>query len=148
MKGRVLSIVVVLTIREKRMTSIIKAAALGAALVWSASACAAEGDAGHGKTVFNQCKICHAVGPGAKAGVGPEQNNLVGSVAGSRPGYNYSPAMKEAGQKGLVWNEENIAKFIENPKGVVPGTKMVFPGLKNEQDRADVIAFLKTQTGQ
>src|SRR5208337_2007284 len=133
---------------EKRMTSFIEAAALGAALVWSASAFAQEGNAEHGKAVFNQCKICHAVGPGAKAGVGPEQNNLVGSVAGSRPGYNYSPAMKEAGAKGLVWNEENIGKFIENPKTVVPGTKMVFPGLKNAQDRADVIAYLKTQTGQ
>ncbi len=130
------------------MTSFIEAAALGAALVWSASAFAQEGNAEHGKAVFNQCKICHAVGPGAKAGVGPEQNNLVGSVAGSRPGYNYSPAMKEAGAKGLVWNEENINKFIENPKTVVPGTKMVFPGLKNAQDRADVIAYLKTQTGQ
>lgn len=129
------------------MTNFIKAAALGAALVWSASAFA-EGNAEHGKAVFNQCKICHAVGPGAKAGVGPEQNNLVGSVAGSRPGYNYSPAMKEAGAKGLVWNEENLNKFIENPKAVVPGTKMVFPGLKNAQDRADVIAYLKTQTGQ
>jgi cytochrome c len=133
---------------EKRMTSFIKAAALGAALVWSASAFAQEGNAEHGKAVFNQCKICHAVGPGAKAGVGPEQNNLVGSVAGSRPGFNYSPAMKEAGAKGLAWNEETISKFIENPKTVVPGTKMVFPGLKNAQDRADVIAYLKTQTGQ
>lgn len=130
------------------MTSFIKVAALGAALVWPASAFAQEGNAEHGKTVFNQCKICHAVGPGAKAGVGPEQNNLVGSVAGSRPGYNYSPAMKEAGAKGLAWNEENINKFIENPKTVVPGTKMVFPGLKNAQDRADVIAYLKTQTAQ
>jgi len=56
--------------------------------------------------------------------------------------------MKEAGAKGLAWNEENINKFIENPKTVVPGTKMVFPGLKNAQDRADVIAYLKTQTAQ
>jgi cytochrome c2 len=130
------------------MTSFIEAAALGAALVWSASAIAQEGNAEHGKAVFNQCKICHAVGPGAKAGVGPEQNNLLGSVAGSRPGFNYSPAMKEAGAKGLAWNEENLNKFIENPKTVVPGTKMVFPGLKTAQDRADVIAYLKTQTGQ
>lgn len=129
------------------MTSLIKAAALGAALAWSAGAYAEEGNAEHGKTVFNQCKICHAVGPSAKAGVGPEQNNLVGSKAGSRPGFNYSPAMKEAGEKGLVWTPENINKFIENPKAVVPGTKMVFPGLKNVQDRADVIAYLETQKG-
>ena len=69
------------------MTSFIGAAALGAALVWPAGAFAQEGNAEHGKAVFNQCKICHAVGPSAKAGVGPEQNNLIGSVAGSRPGF-------------------------------------------------------------
>ncbi|MGO9484419.1 MAG: c-type cytochrome [Rhodomicrobium sp.] len=130
------------------MTSFIGAAALGAALVWPAGAFAQEGNAEHGKAVFNQCKICHAVGPSAKAGVGPEQNNLIGSVAGSRPGYNYSPAMKEAGQKGLIWTPENLNKYIENPKAMVPGTKMVFPGLKSAQDRADVIAYLETQKGQ
>jgi cytochrome c2 len=133
---------------EKRMTSLMKVAVLGAALLWPCAAYAEEGNAEHGKTVFNQCKICHAVGPGAKAGVGPEQNNVFGSKAGARPGYNYSPAMKEAGEKGLVWNEENLGKFIENPKAVVPGTKMAFPGVKSAQDRADVIAYLKGQTGQ
>ena len=127
------------------MRGTIKAAVLGAALVWSAGAYAAEGNAEHGKVVFNQCKICHAVGPGAKAGVGPEQNGVVGSKAGVRPGYNYSPAMKEAGEKGMVWTPENLDKFLENPKAVVPGTKMVFPGLKNPQHRADVIAYLETQ---
>jgi cytochrome c len=129
------------------MTNIVKMAVLGAALIWSANAYAA-GDAAHGEAVFKQCKICHAVGPTAKPGVGPVQNNLIGATAGSRPGFNYSPAMKEAGEKGLVWNEETLGKFLENPKGVVPGTKMVFPGVKAEQDRADVIAYLKTQTGQ
>ncbi len=67
-------------------------------------------------------------------------------MAGSRLGYNYSPAMKEAGAKGLVWNEENLNKFLENPKAMTPGTRMAFAGLKNAQDRADVIAYLKTQT--
>ncbi len=128
------------------MKALIKVSVLGAALVWSAGAHAADAD--HGKTVFNQCKICHQVGPGAKASVGPEQNNLIGSKAGTRPGYNYSPAMKEAGEKGLVWTEENIDKYLENPKALVPGTKMVFAGLKKPEDRADVIAYLKTQTGQ
>lgn len=127
------------------MKAVIKTALLGAALVWSANAYATEGNAEHGKTVFNQCKICHAVGPNAKAGVGPEQNGVVGATAGARAGYNYSPAMKEAGAKGLVWTPENLDKFIVNPKAVVPGTKMVFPGLKSEQDRADVIAYLATQ---
>ncbi len=130
------------------MNTFIKIAALGTTLVWSAGAYALEGNAAHGAIVFKQCKVCHAVGPGAKAGVGPEQNNLIGSKAGSRPGYNYSPAMKAAGEKGLVWTEENLDKYLENPKALVPGTKMIFPGLKNPQDRADVIAYLKTQTAQ
>ena len=130
------------------MTSLIKVAVLAAAIVLPSAAYAAGGDAEHGKAVFNQCRICHAVGPGARPGVGPVQNGVAGSVAGSRAGFNYSPAMKEAGEKGLVWNDENLGKFIENPKATVPGTRMVFPGLKNAQDRADVIAYLKTQTGQ
>ncbi len=129
------------------MMSLVKAAVLGAALAWSAAAYAEEGSAEHGKMVFQQCKICHAVGPGARAGVGPEQNNLIGSKAGSRPGYNYSTAMKEAGEKGLVWTPENLSKFLENPKAMVPGTKMVFPGLKNAKDREDLIAYLETQHG-
>ena len=120
---------------------------LGGALVWSAGAYAA-GDAAHGEAVFKQCKMCHAVGPTARPGVGPVQNNLIGATAGSRPGFNNSSAMKEAGEKGLVWTEANVDKFLENPKGLVAGTKMVFPGLKTAQDREDVIAYLKTQTGQ
>ncbi len=129
------------------MTAFIKIGVLGAALVWSASAAYAEGDVAHGEQVFKQCKVCHAVGPTAKAGVGPVQNNVVGAKAGTRPGYNYSPAMKEAGEKGIVWDEATLDKYLENPKALVPGTKMVFPGLKSEKDRQDVIAYLKTQTG-
>jgi cytochrome c len=115
---------------------------LSAALVWSASAYA-EGDATRGEQVFKQCKVCHAIGPNAKAGVGPVQNGVYGTTAGTRAGYNYSPAMKEAGAKGLVWNDANLDKYLENPKAIVPGTKMVYPGLKNEKDRQDVIAYLK-----
>ncbi len=132
------------------MKSIIKATVLGAALVWSANAYAA-GDAAHGEAVFkSKCKLCHAVGPTAKPGVGPVQNNLIGATAGSRPGFNYSPGLKEAGEKGLVWTEEKVDQWLQGPKAMVPGTKMVLPGgsLPNAQDRADVIAFLKTQTGQ
>lgn len=124
------------------MKTYIKIGMLSAALVWSVSAYA-EGDAAHGEQVFKQCKVCHSIGAGAKAGVGPEQNGVYGAKAASRTGYSYSPAMKEAGEKGLVWNDANLDKYLENPKAVVPGTKMVFPGIKNEKDRQDVIAFLK-----
>ncbi|MFT4079801.1 c-type cytochrome [Rhodomicrobium sp.] len=122
----------------------VKIAMVGAALVWSASAYAA-GDPVKGEQVFKQCKICHQVGPTAKPGVGPVQNNVVGAKAGSRPGFNYSDAMKNS---GLTWDEATLDKYLENPKAVVPGTKMVFVGLKNPQDRADVIAYLATQHGQ
>jgi cytochrome c len=129
------------------MTALIKIGVLSAALVWTASAASAAGDPVHGEQVFKQCKVCHAVGANAKAGVGPVQNNVVGSKAGTRAGYNYSPAMKEAGEKGVVWDEATLDKYLENPKALVPGTKMVYPGLKSEKDRQDVIAYLKTQTG-
>ncbi|MFZ1110577.1 MAG: cytochrome c family protein [Rhodomicrobium sp.] len=129
------------------MTAFIKITVLSAALVWSASAYA-EGDAVHGEQVFKQCKVCHTIGPGAKALVGPAQNGVVGSKAGSRPGFNYSPAMKAAGENGIVWDEATLDKYLTDPKSVVPGTKMVFPGLKNEKDRQDVIAYLKTQPAQ
>ncbi len=128
------------------MSTLIKVSVLGVALVWSAGAYALEGNAEAGKSVFAQCKACHQVGPGAKPGIGPVQNNLIGAKAGSRAGYNYSAAMKEAGEKGLVWNADTLDKYLENPKGVVAGTKMIYPGLKDAQKRADVIAYLKTQT--
>src|SRR5689334_2289178 len=118
-----------LALRWRDMTLFTKVSALAVAMIWSGTAFAA-GDAAKGETVFKQCKICHMIGPGAKALVGPEQNGVVGATAGARPGYNYSPAMKEAGQKGTVWTEENLNKFLENPKAMVPGTKMIFPGLK------------------
>ncbi len=129
------------------MTSFIKATMLGAALVWSANAFAA-GDAAKGAMVFKKCAICHKVGANAKPGVGPVQNNLIGATAGSRPGFNYSTAMKAAGAGGIVWTEENLDKYLTDPKAMVPGNKMMFPGLKDAQERADVIAYLKTQTGQ
>jgi cytochrome c len=124
----------------------LKAGIVAAALVGLSTSAFAAGDPVHGEQVFKQCKVCHAVGPGAKAGVGPAQNNVVGAKAGSRPGYNYSAAMKAAGENGVVWDEATLDKYLENPKAMVPGTKMIFPGLKNEQDRLDVIAYLKTQT--
>jgi cytochrome c2 len=130
------------------MKALAKTALLGVALVWSANAFAA-GDAAKGEATFKaKCKMCHAVGPTAKPGIGPVQNGLIGATAGARPGYKYSSAMKAAGEKGLVWTEETLNKYLEDPKAVVPGTKMVFPGLKKAEDRENVIAYLKTQTGK
>ncbi|KUJ73487.1 cytochrome C [Ruegeria marisrubri] len=103
----------------------------------------AEGDAAKGEKVFKKCKACHAVGEGAKNKVGPALNGIVGAAAGQAEGFKYSPAMKEAAEGGLVWDEETLAAFLAKPKDVVKGTKMSFAGLKKESEQADVIAYLK-----
>lgn len=121
----------------------VKFGAIAVALACSTAAFAQ--DAKNGETIFNrQCKVCHQVGPNAKTAVGPIQNGVVGSKAGARSGYTYSKAMIDAGVGGLTWTEDNLGKYLENPKGIVLGTKMVYPGLKKPEERADVIAYLKT----
>lgn len=119
----------------------ISAAAVTLALCLPAPAFAQ--DAAKGETIFKKCQICHEVGPSAKVKVGPILNDVIGRKAGTLPGFAYSPAMKEAGEKGVTWTDESISKYLENPRDFVPKNKMAFVGLKKEDERADVIAFLK-----
>lgn len=100
------------------------------------------GDAANGEKVFVQCKTCHVVEPGVNR-IGPTLHGVVGRHSGSVPGFSYSAANKNS---GLTWTEEELFVYLENPQKVVPGTKMAFGGLKKPQDRADVIAYLKTQS--
>jgi cytochrome c len=93
-----------------------------------------------GATVFKQCMACHQIGPNARNGIGPVLNGVVGRPAGIYPGYSYSSANKNS---GLVWDQETLTRYLRAPAEVVPGTKMVFFGLKKAQDVADVIAYLK-----
>jgi len=102
----------------------------------------ADGDAANGEKIFAKCKACHAVEAG-KNMVGPSLSGLFGRTAGTAAGYSYSDAMKSS---GIVWSEETLFKYLEKPKDMVPGTKMAFPGLKEAQDRNDVIAYLKKAT--
>src|SRR4051794_765654 len=102
------------------------AAALSVAGIAPASA---EGDPAAGKTVFNQCRACHQVGPEAKNSVGPVLNGVVGRKAGEVEGYNYSDANKSS---GITWDEANLREYLKNPRAKVPGTKMVFPGIQRE----------------
>lgn len=102
----------------------------------------AEGDAAAGKKVYNKCKACHALEAGKKK-IGPSLHGIFGRTAGSVEGYKYSSAMKDS---GVVWTEENIAAYMEKPKEFIAGNKMAFPGLKKEQQRADLIAYLKEAT--
>jgi cytochrome c len=97
-------------------------------------------DAAAGEKVFAACRACHQVGPTAKNGVGPELNGLIGRAAGSAPNYAYSTAMKGS---GLTWDEPTFDEYIMSPKAKVPGTKMAYPGLKDEQKINDLIAYLK-----
>jgi cytochrome c len=124
---------------------------LGAvALVVFSGPALAAGDAAKGKAAFAKCAICHQVGPGAKTLVGPELNNVVGRKAASVPDFAYSPGLKKLGEQGFVWTPENIDKWIADPKAMVPDSPMAlaFQGIPDAQERADIIAYLQTQTGQ
>jgi cytochrome c len=123
--------------REKNMLRWVVAAGLMLALPTVASAQDAEA----GKKLFTKCAPCHAVGPGAKNKVGPEQNGLIGRKAGSVEGFNYSPAMKNS---GITWDEATLNEYLTDPKKKVPGNKMLFPGVKDEIERGDLIAYLAT----
>lgn len=105
----------------------------------------AEGDATAGATVFAQCSACHAVGAGAQNNIGPVLNGVVGRAAGTYPGYRYSSAMRRS---GLTWDEATLGQYLRAPEKVVPGAKMAFPGIASDKELADVIAFLKQQTGE
>ncbi|MEO1252784.1 MAG: cytochrome c family protein [Pseudomonadota bacterium] len=97
------------------------------------------GDEGAGRRVFVKCLACHAVQEGVNK-VGPSLYGIVGREAGTVDGFNYSEANANS---GIVWTEDVLFAYLEDPQGYIPGTKMIFPGLPNAQDRADVIAYLK-----
>src|SRR5713226_3385178 len=96
-------------------------------------------DVAAGKTSFNKCMACHAIGEGAKNKVGPELNGLDGRHSGTAEGYSYSDANKNS---GITWNEAQFKDYIKDPKAKIPGTKMVFAGIKNEKEAGDLWAFL------
>jgi cytochrome c len=105
----------------------------------------AQGDPSAGAAVYAQCAACHAVGAGAQSNVGPALNGIVGRRAGTYPGFRYSSALRKS---GLTWDDATLAQYLRAPDKVVPGTKMVFAGIANEKDIADVIAYLKQQTAK
>jgi cytochrome c len=121
-----------------------------AALVALCTPALAEGDAAKGKAAFAKCGICHQVGPGATTIVGPELNGIDGRKAASVAGYPYSAGMKKLGDQGFTWTAENLDKWITDPKAMIPDSPMAlaFPGIPDAGERADIIAYLKTQTAQ
>ena len=97
-------------------------------------------DAAAGEKVFAQCRPCHQIGPNAKNVVGPELNGVIGRKAGTTPGYNYTPANKNS---GITWDEATFREYIKDPKAKIPGTKMIYAGLKDEKRIDDLTAYLK-----
>ena len=129
------------------MRKVLEVAAVAAMVMMAGTITTAQdmaGDAANGEKVFRKCKACHDVGPEAKAKVGPPLNGIIGRTAGTFEGFKYSDPMTAAGADGLVWSAETIGELLEKPKDFVPGTKMSFAGLRKEEERADVIAYLAT----
>jgi cytochrome c len=115
---------------------------LGALVVIVSSAAASTAfaqDVAAGKTSFNKCLACHAIGEGARNKVGPELNGLNGRKSGTAPDYSYSDANKNS---GITWNEAEFKDYIRDPKAKIPGTKMIFAGVKNEKEVNDLWAFI------
>lgn len=110
-----------------------------AALAASVSAVSAQ-DIAAGEQSFKKCLPCHSVGEGAKNKVGPELNGIDGRHSGTAADYNYTDANKNS---GITWNEETFKEYITDPRTKIPGTKMVFAGIKNETERNNLWAYLK-----
>ena len=115
---------------------------------------AITGDAAAGEKVFNKCRACHAVGEGARNKIGPELNGIVGEGIAAVEGYSFSSALQSYAAEHPTWTAEELHAWLADPRTLVPGTKMSFPGLKNPKDIDDVIAYLASfdengaQTGQ
>ncbi len=119
-----------------------KSILLGLALMLAPTMALAEGDAALGKTVFKKCMACHAADKEQNK-VGAHLVGIVGRKAGSVEGFKYSEAMIAKGTEGFVWDEANLALYLKDPKGFIPGNKMAFAGLKKDDEIANVIAYLK-----
>jgi cytochrome c len=117
---------------------------LGAVFLVAGGASAQSGNPVRGERLFNQqCRACHTLGKDGASTVGPNLHGLLGRKAGSTEGFSSSDAMKSS---GIVWDDKTLAEYLKDPKGRVPGTKMVYVGLKQEAQQADIIAFLNKAT--
>lgn len=100
---------------------------------------AAAADVDAGKAVFKRCGLCHAVEAGKPSPVGPNLHGLFGRNAGAADNFAYSEAMKKS---GVVWSDDTLGKYLRDPRAFIPGNRMAFPGIKNDQEIADLLAYL------
>jgi cytochrome c len=115
--------------------------AIFVAVLWAVGTTGASAqDAAAGEKTFAVCKACHQIGETAKNAVGPVLNGIIGRPAGTYAGFNYSDANKNS---GLTWDEATFRDYIKDPRAKIPGTKMIYPGLKDEQKTGDLLAYLK-----
>jgi cytochrome c len=98
-------------------------------------------DVAEGEKSFRKCMACHAIGEGAKNKVGPELNGIDGRHSGTAPGYSYSEANKKS---GITWDKAQFLEYIKDPRAKIPGTKMIFPGIKNEKEAESLWAYLSS----
>ncbi|WP_306228259.1 c-type cytochrome [Bosea beijingensis] len=110
------------------------------AATWLGATSVSAQDAAAGEKSFAKCRACHQVGEAAKNVIGPALNGVFGRQSGTVEGYSYSPANKNA---GITWDDASFAEYIKDPKAKMPGTKMVFAGIKNDKEIADLTAYLK-----
>ncbi len=112
-------------------------------LMLGAQMARADGDPDMGKRQFAPCTACHTTEEGGPDKVGPNLHGVIGRKAGTKPGFAYSDALKNS---GIVWDEAKLDEWIKKPAALVPGTKMAFIGISNDQVRANIIAYLKQAT--
>jgi cytochrome c len=113
-----------------------------AALLFLMPRTGAAADAAAGQAQFNKCKICHSLEAG-KNTVGPSLHGIFGRKAGTSDNFTYSETMKNS---GIVWDDDTLTKYLRDPKEVIPGGKMAFPGIKDDQQIADLLAYLHQAT--
>ncbi|MCX7566134.1 c-type cytochrome [Sulfitobacter sp. F26169L] len=112
-------------------------------MVAGATLASEDGDRERGEQVFRQCASCHEVGEGAKNRVGPHLNGVFGRTAGTIEGVKYSKNMIRMGNDGLIWTDRTLDAYLENPRALVSKTRMSFRGIKDAQERRDVLAYLR-----
>jgi len=115
------------------------AAAFAVLAAFTTATAAQAQDVAAGEQSFKKCAPCHSVGPGAKNKVGPELNGLDGRKAGTAADYSYSEANKNS---GITWSKDVFEEYIADPRAKIPGTKMIFPGIKNDKERDNLWAYL------